>query len=273
VAYRLQTPYPQYTGFAGDAPPWGNSLYQGLQMRVEKKFSSGLQLLVTYVFSKALDDASVSSNSWNTGGSSLQDPNNRRLEYSVSLYDITHVLQVSHVYQLPFGRGRKLGSNWNPVLNGFLGGWGINGIWSLDSGRPLSPGLNGGQSIPTYGSQRPNLVCTPSRNTGSNWRSQYFADSTCFSKPTPYAIGNAPRTLPWVRTPGMRNANVSVSKEFPLSIIREGMRLQYVLQTLNFFNHPLFGGPGMSFGSASFGTVTSQTNTPRDIEMALKLIF
>ena len=118
VAYRLQTPYPQYTGFAGDAPPWGNSLYQGLQMRVEKKFSAGLQLLVTYVFSKALDDASVSSNSWNTGGSSLQDPNNRRLEYSVSLYDMTHVLQVSHVYQLPFGRGRKLGSNWNPVLNG-----------------------------------------------------------------------------------------------------------------------------------------------------------
>ena len=273
AAYRLQTPYPQYTGFAGDAPPWGNSLYQGLQMRVEKKFSAGLQLLVTYVFSKALDDASVSSNSWNTGGSSLQDPNNRRLEYSVSLYDMTHVLQISHVYQLPFGRGRKLGNDWNPVLNAFFGGWGINGIWSFDSGRPLSPGLNGGQSIPTYGSQRPNLVCTPSRNTGSNWMSQYFADSACFSKPTPYAIGTAPRTLPWVRTPGMRNANVSVSKEFPLSIIREGMRLQYILQTLNFFNHPQFGGPGMSFGSASFGTVTSQTNTPRDIEMALKLTF
>ena len=242
-------------------------------MRVEKKFHAGLQLLVTYVFSKALDDASVSSNSWNTGGSSLQDPNNRRLEYSVSLYDMTHVLQVSHVYQLPFGRGRKLGNDWNPVLNAFFGGWGINGIWSFDSGRPLSPGLNGGQSIPTYGSQRPNLVCTPSRNTGSNWMSQYFADSACFSKPTPYAIGTAPRTLPWVRTPGMRNANVSVSKEFPLSVIREGMRLQYILQTLNFFNHPQFGGPGMSFGSASFGTVTSQTNTPRDIEMALKLTF
>ena len=71
----------------------------------------------------------------------------------------------------------------------------------------------------------------------------------------------------------MRNANLSVSKEFPLSMIREGMRLQYILQTLNFFNHPLFGGPGMSFGSASFGTVTSQANTPRDIELALKLTF
>jgi hypothetical protein len=272
-AYQLLLPFPQFTTFGGDSPPESNSIYNGLQVRVEKRFSAGLQVLATYAFSKFLDDSSVSANSWNTGSSSLQDPNNRRLERSVSIYDITHVLQFSHVYQLPFGHGKKFGGNWNPVVNGILGGWEVNGIWTFDSGRPLSPSLTGGFNLPTYGAQRPNLVGTPARNTGSNWMTQYFADPTVFARPTQYALGNAPRTLPWVRTPGARNTNLALSKSFALTKVREGMRLQFLAQTLNAFNHPQFAGPSMSYGSAAFGTVTSQANTPRDVELALKLNY
>jgi hypothetical protein len=90
-AYQLKLPFPQFTGFGTDDQPVADSIYNALQMRVQKRFSSGLQFLVTYTFSKALDDASASSNSWYTGSTSLQDPNKRFLERSVSLYDIPQV--------------------------------------------------------------------------------------------------------------------------------------------------------------------------------------
>jgi hypothetical protein len=191
----------------------------------------------------------------------------------VSLYDVTHAFRFNHVYDLPFGRGKKFGSNWNPVVNGILGGWQINGIWEFSTGRPLSPGLQGGTNLPTYGGQRPNLAGRPERNTGDNWMTQYFADNSVFVKPAPYAIGNAPRTLPWVRTPSTANSNLSVTKEFSLATVREDMRLRFIAQTLNAFNTPLFAGPNMTVGSSAFGMVTSQANGPREVELALKLTF
>jgi len=272
-AYQLLRRFPQFTAFGSDDQPVANSIYNGLQMRIQKRFSSGIQFLVTYTFSKSLDDASASTNAWYTGATSLQDPNRFYLERSVSLFDITNVLQFSHVYELPFGRGKKVGSNWNSVTQAFLGGWQLNGIWTFDSGRPLTPGLLGGYSLPTYGPQRPDLLGRPERNTGSNWMTQYFANPDVFVAPTPYAIGNAPRTLPWIRTPGQRNSNLSLFKAFQLSKLREGMSLEYRIQTLNAFNHPLFAGPNMTVGSDSFGAVTSQANTPREVEMGLRLSF
>jgi hypothetical protein len=244
-----------------------------LQVRVEKRFSAGLQFLLTYTFSKDIDDASVSQDSFNTGPTSLQDPNNLEGERAVSVFDITHVLQFNHVYELPFGRGKKFGQHWNPVVNGALGGWQVSGIWTLNSGLPLSPKVNGSIALPTYGPQRPNLLCTPSRNTGPNWISSYFANNACFAKPAAYALGDAPRNLPWVRTEGQANVNLAVSKYFSLARVREGMRLQLMAQAQNGFNHPLMAAPNMTVGSSAFGVITSQANTPRQLELALKLHF
>jgi hypothetical protein len=272
-AYQLLLPFPQFTNVGGDSPPEANSSYNGLQMRVEKRMSGGLQILGTYTFSKAIDDASVSQDSFNTGSTSLQDPNNRRLERGLSLFNDTQVFQFSHVYELPFGHGRKFGSNWNPVVNTVLGGWRVTGIWTFDSGRPLSPTLTGSVSIPTYGTQRPNLSGTPVRNTGPNSLNDYFVDNSVFSKPAAYTLGDAPRTLSGVFAPGQANSNLSVSKEFSLSSLKEGMRLQLMAQSTNALNHPQFSAPNLSVGSAAFGTTTSVANTPREIEMALKLRF
>jgi hypothetical protein len=272
-AYQLQLPFPQFTTFGGDSPPYANSSYQGLQIRVEKRFSAGLQFLLTYTFSKAIDDASVSQDSFNTGATSLQDPNNLEGERAVSVFDITHVLQFNHVYELPFGHGKRFGQNWNPVLNGALGGWQVSGIWTLNSGLPLAPKVNGSIALPTYGPQRPNLVCSPSRNTGSNWINSYFANNACFVKPAAYALGDAPRNLSEVRTEGQANTNLAVSKYFSLSRVHEGMRLQLMAQAQNGFNHPLLAAPNMTVGSSAFGVITSQANTPRQLEVALKLHF
>jgi len=271
----LLVPYPQFGLVGGDAPPYGNSSYHAAQIRLEKRFSSGLQFLVTYVFSKAIDDSSATDGNIDWRGdakSHLQDPNNFRLEKAISPYDSTHVFQLSHVYELPFGHGKTIGGNWNPVVNGFLGGWQINGVWSLISGRPMTFDVRGSQSLPTYGEQQPNLIGTP-KKASSDLLTQYFANPEVFVEPDPYTLGNAPRTLPWVRKPGQFNTNLSVFKEFSINKIREGMRLEYRVEAINAFNNVQFEGPHTVVGNSNFGEITRQANLPRQVQMALKLYF
>ncbi len=272
--YNLLVPYPQFSGL-GEPLPIGDSSYHSLQVRLEKRFSSGLQFLATYVFSKFIDDTSATDGNIDWRGdakSHLQDPNNFRLEKAISPYDSTHVFQLSHVYELPFGKGKVIGNNWNPVVNGILGGWQLNGIWTIITGRPFTLGLHGGHTLPTYGGQGPNLIGTPEK-ASSNLIYQYFANPDVFVKPDPYTVSNAPRTLPWVRKPGETNANLSVFKEFPINSIREGMRLEFRIEAINAFNHVQFSGPHTTVGNSNFGTITSQANLPREVQGALKLVF
>ena len=125
--------------------------------------------------------------------------------------------------------------------------------------------------LPGYG-QRPNLSAAPQRNTGANWLDQYFANPEVFSVPAQYTLGNAPRALN-VRAPGTANATLSLFKDFTMNSIREGMRVQYRLESFNALNHPQFCAPNAMVGSGEFGTVTCQANSPREVQMALKLYW
>ncbi|MFZ1129917.1 MAG: TonB-dependent receptor [Terriglobales bacterium] len=277
---QLLMPHPQFYGFAGDEPPIANSIYEALQLRAEKRFSNGLEFLATYVLSKSIDDASLTSTNSEYLGSfaSLQDPNNPKGERSLSTFDIPQVLQFSYTYELPIGRGKLIGGGLNPILNGIVGGWRTNGIWRFNKGRPINPGLYVSQSLPTYGPQRPNLIGTPHRNHGkdSDWVNQYFTTpdgSDFFAQPAQYALGTAPRDLGAVRQPGARNADLSLFKEFGMGKIREAMRLEFRLEAFNAFNHPQFGGPDTTFGDPNFGLIFSQINNPRQLQLALKLYW
>ena len=277
---QLLMPNPQFSGFLGDEPPIANSIYHALQFRAEKRFSHGLEFLATYTFSKSIDDASLTStNSYYLGSfASLQNPNNPGGERSLSTFDIPHVLQFSYTYELPVGRGKLIGGNVHPVLNAIVGGWRTNGIWRFNNGRPINPMLYQYQSLPTYGAQRPDLIGTPHRAGGkdSDWINQYFttADGSDFlAQPAQYALGTAPRALGKVRNPGAANADLSMFKEFGLGSIREGMRLEYRLESFNTFNHPQFCGPDTTFGSPDFGKIFSTCNNPREVQMALKLYW
>ena len=144
-------------------------------------------------------------------------PNNRFLERSVSQFDIPHVLQFSYVYQLPFGRGKPFGTNWNSVLDAVLGGWQTNGIWRFDDGMPLALALSTSQPLPTYGGQRPNLLGPLTRNDGSDWLNQYFANPQNAVTPAPFTVGNAPREISTARAPGTATTALSLFKQFPLA--------------------------------------------------------
>ena len=273
-AYQFQLPFPQFTGFSGDDPPWANSIYNAMQVKLEKHFSHGLQFLMTYTWSKSLDNASTTSGniSWLGGTTHLQDPNNRRLERALSTFDMPSVLQFSYTYELPIGRGKAIGGDMPPVLNAVVGGWQTNGILRFTDGRPMILGLSGGQSLPTYGGQQPN-ISAPLQCASSNILTQYFANPDVLSVPAPFTLGTAPRTDGSCRQPGQANVDLSLFKEFSLAWLREGAKLQFRLETLNAFNHPQFSGPDTTVNGGSFGVITSTANTPREAQVALKLYW
>ncbi len=273
---QLLVPYPQFTGVDDIAPPVANSIYHAFQLRVEKRFSKGLQFLVTYTNSKSIDDASVTHDgvTWLGGSTSLQNPNNRELERGLSQFDVPQVLGISYIWELPFGRGKAFGKNMHPLVDAVLGGWKTNGIWRFSSGQPIGLSYNDSISLPTYGSQRPNLTGALVRNTGSDWRDQYFANPEVVARPAPYTLGNASRTIGSVRNPGTNVANMSLLKEFnQFGRIREGMHLEFRAEFFNAFNHPRFCGPNTNFEGGNFGVVDGMCGDPREVQMALKFYW
>jgi hypothetical protein len=278
-ASQLQLPFPQFTGFNGDSPPWANSIYNALQVRVEKRFSHGLQALVTYTYSKSIDDASSTDGSvtWLGGISNgPQDPNNRHLERGLSTFDIPQVLQFSYVYEIPIGRGKALLGNVNPVVNAVLGGWQTNGIWRFTDGRPILLSVSGGNPLPSYPYQRPNITGPLHCGITSNFLNDYFTnDAQVLSVPAAFTVGTAPRALGACRQPGQANATLSMFKEFSLAKLREGSRLEFRLEAFNALNHPQFqvASGNLKVGSNSFGQINGTANSPREVQLALKLYF
>ena len=273
---QLITPYPQFTGVTATDPPWANSIYHAFELRAEKRLSNGLDFLFTYTNQKSIDDSSVGGGglTWLGGslGNVLEDPNNRKADRSLSQFDISQILQFSYVYELPVGRSKRFARNINPVVNAFIGGWKTNGIWRFDTGQPVILSLNGGTSIPTWGPQRPDLTGPLKRASGLNLN-QYFANPEVAIGPAKYAIGNAPKVLPNLRMPGTRTGALSLFKEFSLAKMREGSRLEFRTEAYNALNHPQFGGLNSTVGSGEFGKLSSQVNSPRQVQLALKLYW
>ncbi len=277
--WKLYVPYPQYSsgtasGISSSFVPWANSIYSAGQLRIEKRFSGGVQFLFTYVFQKSIDDSSLASSGYSflTGGSTTsesaaRDPNNLRLDRSLSVFSIPQIAQFSFIYQLPFGK--HLGG-WTGAL---ARGWQVNGIYRIDDGLPVQLFLCGGCSInlPTYGNQYPNLLA-PLQVAGTGNLNQYFANPEVAVKPAPYSDGDAPRVLSNARIPGTDNLTASVFKEIPLEF-REGVRLEIRLEAFNVLNRVQFGEPDTNVGDATFGQITSQANQPRQVQIGLKLYY
>ena len=300
VNNRFHVPFPQFTSFSGDSPPIANSIYHAAQFRVEKGFANGLEFLVTYTVSKSIDGASATDDSisWLGGGFqsntiSVQNPNNLKAERSLSVFDIPQVLQFSYVYALPVGRGKRFGGSLNSVVNGFIGGWQLNGIWRFNNGRPIVMVQTTNSPIPTYGQQlRPTLNAPLKVNHSSeaSMLNNYFSNTcdvgnTCpdgsiggapgsaLAETPSFTLGNAPRTYGGVRMPGTKIVNMALFKEFPISKVREGMRFEFRAEVFNVFNHPQFGDVDTGLGDGSFGTITSLAQNMREMQLGLKFYF
>ena len=272
---QLLRPYPQYDGvqFAGSGI--GDSTYESLQLKAEKRFSGGNSILVAYTHAKLISNTDTITGWLENGGTGgVQDWNNFRAEKSLASFDTPDRLVVSYVLDVPVGKGRKYMSNVNGFENAILGGWGAQGVTTIQKGFPLHFGTNSNNTNSYGGGQRPNVVagCNSSVSGSTQTKLNDYFNTSCFTQPAPYTFGDASRTDPNLRAPGIANWDFSAFKSFPIA--PEGRAtLQFRAELFNIFNRVQFGYPGQSLGSSSFGVISSQVNTPRLVQFALRLSF
>ena len=247
-----------------------NSNYNALQVLFQRRWTRGVSALVSYTWSKSIDDA---SNFFSSAG----DPNFPQNSYDVaaergrSNFDVRHRLSASYSFALPFGKGRQYLSD-DGWISTLLTGWETHGIVTLQSGRPFTVALlseidnsGTGRSILGFGANdRPNLIGNPELSSSTTL--QWF-NTAAFAFPAPGTFGNAGRNI--LDGPGFENVNASLVKNTALS---ERFNLQFRAEAFNLFNHPNFNLPDNFLGSPTFGRITSARD-PRHIQFGLKLLF
>jgi hypothetical protein len=204
-------------------------------------------------------------------GDNIQDFNNRRNERSVASYDAPHFAAINGIWELPFGKGKPYLSGAG-IARAVLGNWQINSIATFRSGVPLSLTMASNTLFNFGGAQRPNWQNGETGELTGRVASRigrYF-DPSVYSAPAPYTFGNTPRFMASLRGPGVANLDLSVFKNIPLY---ERYSLQFRAESFNVMNRAEFNVPNTQIGSAAAGVITSQANTARDIQLALKLVF
>ena len=256
---QLLRPYPQFTDIIPLQNTGATSLYHALQLSVNRRMSSGLLLAGSYVWSRAEEEGESHQNSYDIAASR-----------SIASYDIPHRLVMSALYEVPYGRGRRFGTNAPMLLDGVLGGWQVNAIATVQSGTPLtiSASNTAGLFNPVT---RANWNGHDPRFSGPrDERLQKWFDTSAFSQPAAFTFGNAGATFPLLRTDSVRNLDLSLFKHFALT---RGLRLQARIEAFNALNRVQFGSPNTSVTSSSFGVVTSQANTPRQLQFGFKALW
>ena len=274
VAQALR-PYPQYqsvpqfNGFNG----WSG--YNSLQVNLNKRFSNGLQLTTGWVWSKLLNNGAESGLSSGFGGSA---PVSTFLPTkAVSIDNVPHILTVTFLYALPFGKGKTYlnGGGWTHWV---LGGWNVAGNLRYEMGRPLGIyiGQNQYSGILFNTGQLPDRVAGVSGyqdTTNSNFdivNSRYISRSA-FADPAPLTLGNEGRLDSVLRGWASYNENVSLFKDFP--VYKERVTWRLGANSSNLFNRHQWCDPETNLSNLNFGAVSGQCNLPRAFQIYSKITF
>ncbi len=255
------------------------SNYNGLQVRLEKRFSHGLQFEAAYTYSHALDDASDASlGSQNQGDFRLQtEP---FLEYGNADFDVRHRFVLSYIYSFPFGNGQRFGGDATGVKNQLIGNWQVTGIVSAQTGNWFTPTddvvniSNSDCGGGVFNCARPNVIANPNGPPcipGTIFNTCAFVANTTFG-----TFGDAGRNI--IRGPGLQNWDMSFIKEFP---VHEQMHFEFRAELFNIWNHPnlTFADEtttnenfSIERGASQFGFPTA-SRAPRLVQFALKFYF
>ena len=267
VAQSLR-PFPQYnnintTNSGGDKT--GRSMYHAGVLKLTQRMSAGFLFQGSYTYSKLMTNADAFSGS--TGAMDTAQP---ELEYSIGRFDQTHSIKLNTVFELPFGSGKR----WltSGIGSHVLGGWRIAAVQSYVSGLPI--GVTTSAPLPIFnGTNRPNV-------TGADWRAptagdefnprvDRFLNSAAFVQPVGQ-LGNAPRINGDVRRFWNLSENISLAKTIGMT---NALRMDVRLEAFNVLNRVVWGAPNTSFNDANFGMITSQGNSPRQMQLGLKLYW
>jgi hypothetical protein len=232
VAQALR-PFPQYGLISWRDLRQGNSNFNSLQAKLEKRFSNGLQFRLAYIWSKLIAAGEVdsgNSNAWNRGPQNPIDT--MKGERALSEDDLPHTLILAYTYQLPFGSGKRFGANAPSIVNKIIGGWGFSGMHRYQSGRPLGITMDNdlGEFLYTW-TKRPNKLKDGGWTGGKfDPNKDKYLDYTAWANPGALEFGNAPRTDGYVRTFAVFNEDVSIIRDQPQDKIshpsQDGVRPQ-----------------------------------------------
>jgi Carboxypeptidase regulatory-like domain/TonB dependent receptor-like, beta-barrel len=267
-----------YLGFGSitNVESSGNSIYHGLLLKAEKRFTRGLSFLGSYTYSKAIEDSGSPAldNIPTAGPDTPQDPRNLRLERGLSPHDVRQRFVFSGVYELPFGRGKSFMNDAHSVAEALLGGWQVNGVSTLQTGRHFTFGNSIDQSNTGSSNVRANVDRDP-RLPKSQRTIQRFFDTSAISVPAQFTYGNAGRNTG--EGPGQVNLDLSLFKNFFFNRDTSGHfrpnELQFRVEAFNITNTPQFQNPNRIKGTSQFGSITDLVNTSRQIQFALKFFF
>ncbi|MEZ5403679.1 MAG: TonB-dependent receptor [Bryobacteraceae bacterium] len=269
---QLLRPYPQYTGYNLVSPMNRNSIYHSGQLKLEKRFSNGASILTSYTWAKLISDTDTLT-AWlePSGGLGVQNWYNLSAERSVALYDVAHRAVISFIYDLPFGKGQRYMSGLNGAAERIVGGWGINGVTTFQSGNPLGISMAVNTSNSQGGGQRPNSTGVSANLDGpAQSRLNRWFDTSQFTAAPAFTFGNVARSLSDVRSHGVNNFDFTLFKNTRLT---ERFGLQFRTEVFNLFNRVQFSPPARALGNSQFGIVSGQYNNPRLVQFALRLQF
>jgi hypothetical protein len=259
--------------------------YNALQISGRHRMSGGLTLSGFYVWSKSIMDnlGYYGCASVNSDGAYWQDAYNRRANKGPACFDSRHNGSIGGIYDLPFGKNRKFGSNWGRAVDLIAGGWQIDYFMNAHSGFPVS--ANAGSANTGGRTPRGNVRANAYRpyNITSQTVDQFFGpvtaasfcaagvdDGVCaFGIPAVGALGSA--GVGTLRAPSFFTLDASVAKNFHVT---ESKYFQFRSEFFNALNHASWGPPGRDITSpTSFGQITGQVQAPRNIQFALKFYF
>jgi hypothetical protein len=266
---QLLRPFPQFTNMTATNLPFGNSTYNALQAKLEKRFAHGMTFLLSYSFSKLIDDVSSNFAGEAVGGAAVQDWNNLKAEKSISPYDQTHDAVFSYIWEAPVGHGKRFLSAVSGIPGKIVDGWELQGIATYQTGSPLGMSASNNGTFSQGGGQRPNWN-GENVSLGSSSTVDHWFNTSPFSQPATYTFGTAPRAFANARADSARNLDFTLSKK---TVIYERHTLQLRVECFNLLNTPRFGIPGQTFGTPTFGIVSGQLNSPRVIQIGMKYVF
>ncbi len=262
--------FPQFGNVVQISPDWGNSTYHSGNLKFEKRYSGGFNMLVNYTWAKYLDDIRSGSELAGLVGGGYTHFQLRHLDRGYSGSDIRHRVAASGVYEMPFGKGRKFDIS-NKAVDAILGGWGLGVITEMRTGSPFSVIEN--TNVGNYfGTQRSNILGDPEKlgNWRDNVRGATFFDTGLFAAPGVGVPGNVAPSL--CCGPGLLNVDASVHKWFNFT---ERWKMQFRADFFNLPNRPAFSNPATNRGRPDFGRVGSTLigTGGRVTQLALRLEF
>jgi hypothetical protein len=269
-------PYPQFASIFNNFDNSGSSLYNAMQMVLEKRLSSGLGFLVSYNLSRMMSNTNSGFSSF---ANTALNRNNQKAEWSIDNNDQPEMISIAGTYELPIGKGKPL-LNRQGVASNILGGWALSPILTYQEGTPLWNGTGGSVTVPgdPLGNgcapcNRANIVpgVQPEFSYANVYKGLPVLNAAAFTNPGLWVLGTAPRVLD-IRGPWNLNENVSLGKSFALG---EHVKAELRISYFNLFNRVVLGGPSsLVLTDPNFGKViNSQANTQRQGQGQFQISF